>query len=112
MSMPRLTSALESVFSVAGGAQIVGGMMVGDVGLAQASTSPGGNVTIPVWAISLLVGGSLSALGYLLKRALDQLDTKLNRLDLKLEDAAAHRESVERRIAVVETKVDTLAHHR
>lgn len=108
--MPRLTNALESVFSLAGGAQIVGGMIVGDAGLSQAASSAGGSVTIPVWAISLLIGGGLSLVGYLLKRALDQLDTKLNRLDTKLEDAATHRETVERRLAVVETKIDTLTH--
>lgn len=89
---------------------MVGGLVVGDVALAQAipSAPSGGSVTIPVWAISLLVGGSLSTLGYLLKRALDQLDTKLARMDAKLEDAATHREGVERRVAVVETKVDAL----
>lgn len=114
MAMSRISSALELAMSAAGGVQVIGGMVVGDVALAQAIPVPsaGGSVTVPVWAISLLIGGSLSALGYLLKRALDQLDTKLARMDAKLEDAARHREDAERRIAVIETKVDTLTHHR
>lgn len=106
----RATSLVEGVFSLAGGAQVVAGLVVGDAGLPSAPPLTSSAVTIPVWAISLLIGGGLSLVGFLLKRALDQLDSKLNRLDTKLEEAAVHRETVERRLAVVETKIDTLTY--
>lgn len=108
MVMPRLTSALEATFSMAGGIQVVNGLLVGDASLSSMDAGPA--VTVPVWLISLLIGGSLSLLGYLLKRALDQLDSKLGRMDAKLEEAAANREAMDRRLAVVETKVDAISH--
>lgn len=107
--MQHTSSALGAVLAAAGGVQVAVGAATSDVPMAQvmapaASTA----VTIPVWLLSLVIGTSLSLVGFLLKRALDQLDGRLAKLDAKLEDAATHRAAVESRLAVVETKVNVL----
>lgn len=108
-AMHTTSSALGAVLAAAGGMQVLFGAATGDVPVAQVmAPTSGPTVTVPVWLISLAIGAGLSLVGYLLKRALDQLDGRLAKLDAKLEDAANHRASVEARLAVVETKVDTL----
>lgn len=107
--MHHTSNALGAVLAAAGGAQVAVGAATGDVALAQVvAPTSGPTVTVPVWLISLAIGAGLSLVGYLLKRALDQLDGRLAKLDASLEDAAKHRAAVESRLAVVETKVDAL----
>lgn len=109
MTSHTTSSALGAVLAAAGGLQVMVGAATGDVPVAQVmAPTTGPTVTVPVWLISLAVGAGLSLVGYLLKRALDQLDAKLAGLDAKLEDAASQRAHVEARLAVVETKVDAL----
>lgn len=108
-AMHHTSSALGAVLAAAGGIQVAVGAATGDVPAAQVMAPVSGpTVTVPVWLISLAIGAGLSLVGFLLKRALDQLDSKLAKLDAKLEDAASHRTNVEARLAVVETKVDAL----
>ena len=107
--MQHTSSALGAVLAAAGGVQVAVGAATGDVPVAQVMAPvTGPTVTVPVWLVSLAIGAGLSLVGFLLKRALDQLDGRLAKLDAKLEDAAVHRAAVESRLAVVETKVNVL----
>lgn len=104
--MQTTSSALGAVLAAAGGVQVAFGAAAGDVPVAQVmAPTSGATVTIPVWLVSLALGVGLSVVGYLLKRALDQLDGRLAKIDQRLEEEAVYRLRVETRLAVVETKV-------
>jgi hypothetical protein len=75
--------------------------------LAQAGTgSPA--VYVPVWAISLVVTLMVGAIGFFLKRALEQVDRRLEKLDAHFVEHVRSQARLEERVANIESHVGRL----
>jgi len=57
--------------------------------IATAASGESDSVPIPVWAASILLGGVLALIGYLLQRSVSSLDAQLHALSAKVEAQGA-----------------------
>lgn len=73
--------------------------------LAQTTAPRMEGVTMPIWAISILLTSVLAVLGYLLKRSWEQVDRTLEKLDARVERLDTRVEGFERRMSDIERKL-------
>lgn len=75
--------------------------------LAAAATDSG--IVLPVWVITTSVSVLVGVVGFLLKRALDQVDNKLEKLDAHAAHQVERQARLEERVSNIETTVGRLA---
>lgn len=73
-------------YSLSGALGVVG--MAPAMLAVAADANEAANVPIPVWAASIVLGGVLALIGYLLQRGVSNLDTQLTNLSTKLDAQA------------------------
>lgn len=71
--------------------------------LVLAQATPG--VTLPVWLISLLATAALGVIGFLLKRALEQFDKTLAKLDERGQNLDKRFDAFDARFDRLDTRV-------
>lgn len=77
--------------------------------LAQASGTGASAVYVPVWLLSLLVTLMVGAIGFFLKRALEQVDRRLEKLDAHFVEHVRTQARLEERVSNIEATVSRIA---